>query len=64
MEGIRYKVQGARCKVQGIRYKVQGTRYKVPWFGANGHSRRDTDMRLRLSKSTTEDLSVFIGFGS
>ena len=28
----------------------------------NGHSRRAMDVILRLSKSTTEDLSVFIGF--
>ena len=30
----------------------------------NGHSRRAMDMILRLSKSTTEDLSVFICFRS
>ena len=30
----------------------------------NRHPRRDPDVILRLSKSTTEDISVFIGFGS
>ena len=35
-----------------------------PCFGMNGHSRRDQDAILRLSKSTTQDLSVFIGFRS
>ena len=33
-----------------------------PCFGMNGHSRRAMDVILRLSKSTTEDLSAFIGF--
>ena len=33
-------------------------------FGMNGHPRRAMDVILRLSKSTTDDLSVFIGFGS
>ena len=33
-----------------------------PCFGMNGHSRRDTDVISRLSKSTTEDLSFYIGF--
>ena len=28
----------------------------------NGHPRRDTDVISRLSKSTTEDLSFYIGF--
>ena len=28
----------------------------------NGHPRRDTDVILRLSKSTIEDLSFYIGF--
>ena len=31
-------------------------------FGTNGHPRRDTDVKLRLSKSTIEDLSFYIGF--
>ena len=30
----------------------------------NGHPGRAMDVMLRLSKSTTEDLSVFIGVGS
>ena len=33
-----------------------------PCFGINGHSRRDTDVISRLSKSTIEDLSFYIGF--
>ena len=28
----------------------------------NGHPRRDTDVILRLSKSTIEDLPFYIGF--
>ena len=35
-----------------------------PCPATNEHPRRDTDVILRLSKSTTEDLSVFISFGS
>ena len=33
-----------------------------PCFGTNEHPRRDTDLILRLSKSTIEDLSSYIGF--
>ena len=33
-----------------------------PCFGTNEHPRRDTDVILRLSKSTIEDLSFYIGF--
>ena len=33
-----------------------------PCFGMNRHPRRDTDVILRLSKSTFEDLSFYIGF--
>ena len=35
-----------------------------PCFGMKGHPRRDKDVILRLPKSTTDFLSVFIGFGS
>ena len=35
-----------------------------PCFGMKGHPRRDTDVILRLSKSTTDFLSFYIGFGS
>ena len=35
-----------------------------PCFGMRGHPRRDTDVILRLSKSTTDFLSFYIGFGS
>ena len=35
-----------------------------PCFGMKGHPRRDTDVILRLSKSTTDVLSFYIGFGS
>ena len=31
-------------------------------FGTNGHFRRDLDVISRLSDTTTQDLSVFIGF--
>ena len=33
-----------------------------PCFGTNEHLRKDTDVILRLSKSTIEDLSFYIGF--
>ena len=33
-----------------------------PCFGMNGHSRRDPDVISRLPDTTTQDLSVFIGF--
>ena len=33
-----------------------------PCFGTNEHPRRDNDVILRLSKSTTEDLPFQIGF--
>ena len=42
---------------QGSRIKDHG-----PCFGMNGHPRMDTDVISRLSKSTTEDLSCYIGF--
>ena len=35
-----------------------------PCFGMNGHPRRDMDVILRLSKSTIDFLSFYIGFGS
>ena len=35
-----------------------------PCFGMNGHFRRDPDVISKLSESTIEDLSVFIGLGS
>ena len=34
----------------------------VPCFGMNDHPGRDTDVISRLSKSTIEDLSFYIGF--
>ena len=43
--------------VRTHRIKDQG-----PCFGTNEHPRRDTDVILRLSKSTIEDLSFYIGF--
>ena len=33
-----------------------------PCFGTNEHPRRDTDVISRLSKSTIQDLSFYIGF--
>ena len=33
-----------------------------PCFGTNEHPRRDADAILRLSKTTIEDLSFYIGF--
>ena len=51
--------QGSRIKDQGSRIQDQGPRIKDlgPCFGTNEHPRRDTDVILRLSKSTVEDLS-------
>ena len=49
--------QGSRINDQGSRTKDHG-----PCFGTNEHPRRDTDLILRLSKSTIEDLSFYIGF--
>ena len=42
----------------------QGSRIKDlgPCFGMNGHPRRATDVILRLSKSTIDFLSFYIGF--
>ena len=38
------------------------TRDHGPCFGTNDHPRRDTDVILRLSKFTIEDLSFYVGF--
>ena len=35
-----------------------------PCFGTNEHPRRDTDVILRLFKSTNDFLSFYIGFRS
>ena len=63
-QGPRTKDQGSRIKDQGPRTKDQGPRTKDhgPCFGTNEHPRRDTDVILRLSKSTIEYLSFYIGF--
>ena len=60
----KIKDQGSRVKDPGSRIKDQGPRIKDhgPCFGTNEHPRRDTDVILRLSKSTIEDLSFYIGF--
>ena len=42
---------------KGSRIKDHG-----PCFGPNEHPRRDTDVILRLTKSTIEDLPFYIGF--
>ena len=70
-QGPRTKDQGPRTKDhgpwtldQGPRIKDQGSRIKDqgPCFGMNEHPGRDTDVISRLSKSTIEDLSFYIGF--
>ena len=55
-----------RSDIRGAEASHQGSRIKdlEPCFGTNGHFRRDLDVLSRLSKSTIEDLSVFIGFRS
>ena len=45
-----------------ILYRFRNIQDLGPCFGMNGHPRRATDMILSLSKSTTEDLSFYIGF--
>ena len=59
-QGSRIKDQGSRIKDQRSRIKDQGSRIKD--FGMNEHPGRDTDVISRLSKSTIEDLSFYIGF--
>ena len=70
-QGLRTKDHGPRTKDRGPRTKDQGPRIKDlgprtkdlgPCFGTNEHPRRDTDVILRLSKSTIEDLSFYLGF--
>ena len=77
-QGSRIKDPGSRIKDQGSRIKDQGSRIQDqgPWimdhgsrikdqglcFGMNEHPGRDTDVISRLSKSTIEDLSFYIGF--
>ena len=51
--------QGSRIKDQRPRIKDHG-----PCFSTNEHPRRDTDVISRLPDTTTQDLSVFIGFRS
>ena len=48
----------------GRLYPVGYGRDVRPCFGANAHPRRDVDVILRLSKSTIEDLSFYIGVTS
>ena len=55
----RSDIRGAKASHHGSWIMDHG-----PCFGMNGHLRRATDAILRLSKSTIEDLSFFIGFGS
>ena len=64
-QGLRTKDQGSRIKASGSRIKDQGamTKDQGSWsFGTNEHPRRDTDVILRLSKFTIEDLSFHIGY--
>ena len=58
------KIPGAEPPLQKIADPPSGSRIKYPGpcFGTNGHPRRDTDVILRLSKSTIEDLSFYIDF--
>merc|ERR1711953_1556972 len=50
-------IRGSEASHQGSRIKDLG-----PCFGMNGPPRRDTDVISRLSKSTIEDRSFYIGF--
>ena len=63
-QGPWTKDHGPRTKDHGPRIKDQGSRIQDlgPCFGTNEHPRRDTDVILRLSKSTIEDLPCYIGF--
>ena len=60
----RSKEQGSWTKDHGPRTMDQGPRTKDhgPYFGTNEYPRKNTDVILRLSKSTIEDLSFYIGF--
>ena len=53
----RIKDKGAKVKAEGSRIKDQG-----PCFGMNEHPGRDTGVISRLSKSTIQDLSFYVGF--
>ena len=54
----RIKDHGSWIKAHGSLFKDQGSRILDlgPCFGMNGHPGRDTDVILRLSKATIEDL--------
>ena len=58
------KYQGSWIKDHGSSIVEQGSRIKDlgPCSGMNDHPGRDTDVISRLSKSTIEDLSFYIGF--
>ena len=54
---IKDRIKDQRSRINDLRSRIQG-----PCFGMNEHPGRDTDMISRLSKSTIEDLSFYIGF--
>ena len=60
----RIKDQGSWIKDHGSSIKDPGSWVKDlgPCFGMNDHPGRDTDVMSRLSKSTIEDISFYIGF--
>ena len=63
-QGSKNKDQRSRIEDQRPRIKYQGSRIldQGPCFGMNEHPGRDTDVISSLSKSTTQDLSFYIGF--
>ena len=60
--GSWIKNHGSWIMDQGSRIQDQRIQDLGPCFGVNRHSRRDTDVISRLSKSTIQDLSLYIGF--
>ena len=62
--GSRIMDQGSWIMDRGSKIKDQRSRIKDlgPCFGMNEHPGKDTDLISRLSKSTIEDLSFYIGF--
>ena len=66
---VRRSKHYLRTAISVLQGSDQGSRIESrikdlgPCFGMNGHSRRATDVILRLSKSTIDFLSFYIGFG-
>ena len=62
--GSKIMDQGSWIKDHKSKIKDQRSKIKDhgPCFGTNEHPRKDSDVILRLSESTIEDLPFYIGF--